>query len=114
MARESGGRGGSKALRREQDSRDKGIEELQRKNAKLIDDLARTNGDLVRTTRDRDRWKRRSEHLKKQLAAARGAGRRQAAPFAKDRTARAQRAPRPPARCTVRAAGMPPPPPGGG
>ena len=85
MARESGGRGGSKALRREQDSRDKGIEELQRKNAKLIDDLARTNRDLVRTTRDRDRWKRRSEHLKKQLAAARRAGRRQAAPFAKDR-----------------------------
>ena len=92
MARESGGRGGSKALRREQDSRDKGIEELQQKNAKLIDDLARTNRDLartnrdlVRTTRDRDRWKRRSEHLKKQLAAARRAGRRQAAPFAKDR-----------------------------
>ena len=52
MARESGGRGGSKALRREQDSRDKGIEELQRKNAKLIDDLARTNRDLVRTNRD--------------------------------------------------------------
>ena len=99
MARESGGRGGSKALRREQDSRDKGIEELQRKNAKLIDDLARTNRDLartnrdlvrtnrdlVRTNRDRDRWKRRSEHLQKQLAAARRAGRRQAAPFAKDR-----------------------------
>ena len=91
MARESGGRGGSKAPRREQDSRDKGIEELQRKNAKLIDDLARTNRDLARTTRDRDRWKRRGEHLKKQLAAARRAGRRQAAPFAKDR-------PQPPSR----------------
>ena len=35
--------------------------------------------------RDRDRWKRRSERLKKQLDAARRAGFRQAAPFAKDR-----------------------------
>ena len=34
---------------------------------------------------DRDRWKRRSEHLKQQLDAARRAGFRQAAPFAKDR-----------------------------
>ena len=113
MARESGGRGGSKALRREQDSRDKGIEELQQKNAKLIDDLARTNRDLartnrdlVRTTRDRDRWKRRSEHLKKQLAAARRAGRRQAAPFAKDRPQGRGGRPRPARQVrTVRPAG---------
>ncbi len=78
MAGESGGRVGSGAPRREQDSRDKRIEELQRENAKLIDDLDRTTRDLDRTTRDldrttrdldrttryRDRWKRRSEDLK--------------------------------------------------
>ena len=77
--------GGSKALRREQGPRDKRIEELQREKAKLIDDLARTTRDLARTTRDRDRWKRRSERLEEELEAARRAGRRQAAPFAKDR-----------------------------
>ena len=92
MARESGGRDGSGAPPREQDSRDKRIEELQRENAKLSDDLDRTTRDLDRTTRDldrttrdRDRWKRRSEDLKKQLDEARRAGKRQAAPFAKDR-----------------------------
>ena len=84
----------------------RGIEKLQRENAKLIDDLDRTTRDLDRTTRDldrttrdldrttrdldrttrdRDRWKRRSEDLKKQLDEARRAGKRQAAPFAKDR-----------------------------
>ncbi len=78
MAGESGGGGGSKTPRREQDARDERIEELERENAKL-------NEDLARTTRDRDRWKRRSEHLKKQLEDARRAGRRQAAPFRKDR-----------------------------
>ena len=49
---------------------------------------ARSAGSVVnwpRATRDRDRWKRRSERLKKQLDEARRAGRRQAAPFAKDR-----------------------------
>ena len=75
MARGSGRGGGSKAPRREQEPRDKRIEELQRENVKL-------NEDLVRTIRDRDRWKRRSDHLEKQLDAARRAGRRQAAPFA--------------------------------
>ena len=85
MARERGGRDGSGTPRREQDSRDKRIEELQRENAKLIDDLDRTTRDLDRTTRDRDRWKRRTEDLKKQLDEARRAGKRQAAPFAKDR-----------------------------
>ena len=85
MARESGGRDGSGAPRREQDSREKRIEELQRENAKLIHDLDRTTRDLDRTTRDRDRWKRRSEDLKKQLDEARRAAKRQAAPFAKER-----------------------------
>ena len=78
MARGSSRGGGSKVPRREQVLRDKRIEGLQRENVKL-------NEDLVRTIRDRDRWKRRSEHLEKQLDAARRAGRRQAAPFAKDR-----------------------------
>ena len=36
-------------------------------------------------SKERDHWKRRSEHLEKELEAARRAGRRQAAPFAKDR-----------------------------
>ena len=92
MARESGGGDGSKAPRREQDGRDKRIEELQRGNAKLIDELDRTTRELDsttrdrdRVTRDRDRWKRRSEDLRKQLDEARRAGKRQAAPFAKDR-----------------------------
>ena len=78
MAGESGGRGGSEAPRRKHDPRDKRIEELEREIAKL-------NEDLARTSRDRDRWKRRSENLKKQLDEARRAGKRQAAPFAKDR-----------------------------
>ena len=49
----------------------RGIERLERDKAKLIE--------------ERDHWKRRSEHLEKELEAARRAGRRQAAPFAKDR-----------------------------
>ena len=40
MGRESGRRGGSNAPRREQDSRDKRIEKLERENGKLVDDLA--------------------------------------------------------------------------
>ena len=58
MAGENGGRDGSGAPRREQDSRDQGIEKLQRENAKLIDDLDRTTRDLDRTTRDLDRTTR--------------------------------------------------------
>ena len=78
MAGKSGGGGGSEAPRRKRDPRDKRIEQLEREIAKL-------NEDLARTSRDRDRWKRRSENLKKQLDEARRAGKRQAAPFAKDR-----------------------------
>ena len=48
------------------------------------DEIARLREELARVTRDRDRWKRRSERLKQQLDAARRAGFRQAAPFAKD------------------------------
>ncbi len=78
MARMMGERGGSKTRRPERDPQDKRVKELERENEKLTDDLART-------IRDRDRWKRRSEDLKKQLDEARRAGRRQAAPFAKNR-----------------------------
>ena len=58
--------------RRERDPRDtRRIRELERENTRLRE--------------DRDRWKRRSEELQGQLDAARRAGRRQAAPFAKKR-----------------------------
>ena len=58
--------------RRERDPRDtRRIRELERENTRLRE--------------DRDRWKRRSEELQEQLDAARRAGRRQAAAFAKKR-----------------------------
>ena len=72
MARKKGDRGDSKGPEPQRDPRDvRRIERLERDKARLIE--------------DRDRWKRRSEHLEKELEAARRAGRRQAAPFAKDR-----------------------------
>ena len=57
------------APRRERDARR--IEQLEREVARLRE--------------DRDRWKHRSERLQEQLDAARRAGCRQAAPFAKNR-----------------------------
>ena len=79
MARKKDDRDDSNGPRRQRDSRDvriierleRGIERLERDKGKLIE--------------ERDHWKRRSEHLEKELEAARRAGRRQAAPFAKDR-----------------------------
>ena len=72
MARKKTGDGDSKGPGLQRDPRDvRRIERLERDNAKL--------------TEERDRWKRRSEHLEKELEAAQRAGRRQAAPFAKDR-----------------------------
>ena len=72
MARKKGDRGDSQAPGPQRDPRDvRRIERLERDKAKLIE--------------ERDGWKRRSEHLKNELEAARRAGRRQAAPFAKDR-----------------------------
>ena len=71
--------------RTEQDPRDTRIEEQEREIARLREELTRVEGDRDQWKRDRDRWKRRSEHLKQQLDAARRAGFRQAAPFAKDR-----------------------------
>ena len=72
MARKKDDRDDSNGPGRQRDPRDvRRIERLERDKAKLIE--------------DRDHWKRRSEHLEKELEAARRAGRRQAAPFAKDR-----------------------------
>ena len=71
MARRQDGRGDSTGSGRQRDPRDVRIERLERDKARLIE--------------ERDHWKRRSEHLEKELGAAQRAGRRQAAPFAKDR-----------------------------
>ena len=57
--------------RRKRDPRDARIKELEQ--------------EVTRLREDRDRWKQQSERLQEQLDAARRAGKRQAAPFAKDR-----------------------------
>ena len=67
------------------DPRDVRIEHLEREKAKLIEDRdhwKRRSEDLQGHSED---LKRRIERLEKELEAARRAGRRQAAPFAKDR-----------------------------
>ena len=79
----------------EQDPRDVVIEQQDREIGRLRDDLAchkgvhRENGRLQRRNnglqRQNERLQRENEHLKQQLGAERRAGRRQAAPFAKDR-----------------------------
>ena len=71
MARKNDDRSGSTGPGPQRDPRDVRIEHLERENATLIE--------------ERDHWKRRIERLEKELEAARRAGRRQAAPFAKDR-----------------------------
>ena len=72
MARKKGDRSDSQNPGPQRNPRDvRRIERLKRDKAKLIE--------------ERDHWKRRSEHLEKELEAARRAGKRQAAPFAKDR-----------------------------
>lgn len=72
MARKQGDRGDSQGPGPRRDPRDvRRIERLERDKAKLIE--------------ERDHWKRRSEHLEKELEAAQRAGRRQAAPFAKEK-----------------------------
>ena len=72
----------------EQDPRDVVIEQQDREIGRLRDDLAR-HKDVHRQNdglqRQNERLRRENEHLKKQLGAERRAGRRQAAPFAKDR-----------------------------
>ena len=72
----------------EQDPRDVVIEQPDGEIGRLRDDLAR-HKDVHRRNdglqRQNERLRRENEHLKKQLGAERRAGRRQAAPFAKDR-----------------------------
>ena len=66
------------APRPERDSRDARITELERE----INRLKRENN---RLERENNRLERETDHLKQQLESVRRAGRRQAAPFAKDR-----------------------------
>jgi len=67
------------------DERDDLIKRQQDEIARLREELARAERQRREAERDRDRLKRRNEHLTQQLDAARRAGFRQAAPFAKDR-----------------------------
>ena len=67
------------------DDRDDLIEHQQHEITRLREELARAEQQRREAERDRDRLKRQNEHLKQQLDAARRAGFRQAAPFAKDR-----------------------------
>jgi Transposase IS66 family len=62
------------------------IERQQREIMQLREDLARAEQRRRDVERERDRLKRQNERLKQQLDAARRAGFRQAAPFAKDRS----------------------------
>jgi transposase len=62
-------------------TRDEGDDLIKRQQ----EDIARLRDELARTGRERDQLKRQNERLKQQLEAARRAGFRQAAPFAKDR-----------------------------
>lgn len=70
-------------------------EDLLRENARLREELARAERAQRELQRDRDRLQRRHDRLKDQLDAARRAGFRQAAPFAK---AHRQGTGRPPGR----------------
>ena len=72
----------------EQDPRDVVIEQQDREIGRLRDELARHKGVHRQNDglqRQNERLRRENEHLKQQLGAERRAGRRQAAPFAKDR-----------------------------
>lgn len=67
------------------DDRDDLIERQRHEIARLRDELTRAEQQRRETARERDRLKRQNDRLKQQLDAARRAGFRQAAPFAKDR-----------------------------
>ena len=79
----------------EQDPRDVVIEQQDREIGRLRNELARHKDKLARhkdvhrqndgLQRQNERLRRENEHLRQQLGAERRAGRRQAAPFAKDR-----------------------------
>jgi len=65
------------------DDRDALIQQQHEERARLRDEIARLRDALRRAERERDRLKQRNERLEDQLDAARRAGFRQAAPFAK-------------------------------
>jgi transposase len=68
---------------RSRDERDDLIKHQHEEIQRLREELARAERERRVAERDRDRVKRQTEHLKQQLDAARRAGFRQAAPFAK-------------------------------
>ena len=68
------------------DERDELIERQQTEIARLREEVARADQQRRDVERERDRLKRQNDRLKQHLDAARRAGFRQAAPFAKDRT----------------------------
>ena len=79
MARKKAVGGDSNGPGRRRDPRDvRRIEHLEEDNARLERNVAEL-------TEERDSLKRRNEHLEKELEAAQRAGKRQAAPFARDR-----------------------------
>jgi transposase len=67
------------------DDREDLIERQEREITRLRNELARAEQQRREAERERDRLKRQNERLKQQLDAARRAGFRQAAPFAKNR-----------------------------
>jgi transposase len=69
------------------------IEQLQRENVRLREELARSEADRVRVERERARLERENARLKDELEAARRAGARQAAPFSKGAPKRCPRRP---------------------
>ena len=71
--------------RRHTDDRDELIKRHQEELAHVRDALVRAERQRRAVERERDRLQRRNERLQRQLDAARRAGFRQAAPFAKDR-----------------------------
>ena len=75
---------------------------------RLERDKARLERDKAELTEERDRSKRRKEHLEKELEAAQRAGRRQAAPFAKDRPQGSGKRARTARRGGLQEAGVPP------
>jgi transposase len=68
------------------DQRDDLIQRQQDEIARLREEVARAEQRRREVERERDRLKQQNERLKQQLDAARRAGFRQAAPFAKDRS----------------------------
>ena len=69
------------------------IDELRRENARLRQELERARAERARVERERARLERENTRLKDELEAARRAGARQAAPFAKGAPKRRPRRP---------------------